>query len=90
MFVCVCVCVCVCVLHTYIYIYIYIDNWRALPLTEGSIVQEQGTKGLPGNVEAQSQVRAKFWRINPGGIPGLSTPRTIGLQGDCAAPQGLI
>jgi len=59
-------------------------NWRALPLTEESNVEVMRAKGLPGNLDAGLQVRARFWRVNPGGIPRVSTPRTIGL---CATDE---
>ena len=55
------------------------DNWRAMPLTEENAIAAMPAKGLPGNLDTRSEVRANFWRVNPGGIAHASMPRTIGL-----------
>ena len=56
-----------------------VSNWGALPLMESSDIAVHATKGLPGNLNTRSQTRAKYWRINPGGIKYQSIPRSVGL-----------
>jgi hypothetical protein len=59
-------------------------NWRALPLSEDfDMSLSPSKKGLLGNVDAASSIRAAYWRINPGGIGSESMPRTLGL---CSTP----
>jgi len=74
------------------------EDWKLLDTINVAALQGDSTMTvlpLPGNLEARSETRAKYWSINPGGIEFQSIPRSVGLCTtpsctDCGAPREMF